>query len=141
MSRPLPTAVLAAILVVGVTGCASKQTHYRWGGYDDALYSHYKNPNNHQEYVAALKTIILESERAGNKIPPGVYAEYGYALYEEGNASEAIGYYRREMASWPESRVFMEKMIVAAQRQPSPGPPGGPQPTGPATAAEKASGQ
>lgn len=136
MRRLLPVLAAAAV----ATGCAGKQYVYAWGGYDDALYSFYKNPGNHQAYVAALKAVILATERDGTKIPPGIYAEYGYALYEEGNAKEAILYYRREIQSWPASTVFMEKMIAAAERQPSPGPPQGPPPTGPATTLEKATG-
>jgi hypothetical protein len=129
---------IAVVVVAMATGCTTTRTTYAWGNYDDALHSLYKNPGKHQEYVAALKTNILESERKGYTTPPGIYAEYGYAMYEEGNAPEAVAYYRKEMAAWPESRTFMEKMIVAAERQPRPGPPGGPQPTGPATSLEKA---
>ncbi len=129
--------VAMACLLAAAAGCATP-TKYPWGNYDEALYSFYKNPDKHQEYVAALKTIILESERKGYTTPPGIYAEYGYALYEEGSAPQAIAYYRKEMAAWPEARTFMEKMIVAAERQPRPGPPGGPKPTGPATSLEKA---
>ncbi len=135
--RPL---LAAAALVAGLSGCATKQYVFAWGNYDDALYSFYKNPGTHQEYVAALKAIILATERDGTKVPPGIYAEYGYALYEEGSATEAIRYYRLEMQAWPASTVFMEKMIAAAERQPRPGPPAGPPPTGPATSVEKATG-
>jgi hypothetical protein len=139
MTRTSRIAALAFLVAV-VSGCATQQTHYAWGNYDEALYAYYKTPAQHQQYVAALKAIILATERDGTRIPPGIYAEYGYALYEEGNAAEAIAYYQREMAAWPASQVFMEKMIAAAQRQPRPGPAGGPQPTGPATAVEKAAG-
>ena len=142
MVRDLRTVALAALVAAGASACATPSTHYHWGNYDEALYALYKSPDpaQHQKYVAALKTIILETERSGARIPPGIYAEYGYALYEEGSATEAVAYYRKEMEAWPASRVFMEKMISVAQRQPRPGPPGGPPPTGPATAVEKATG-
>lgn len=135
-------AALAALAASLASGCATQSTHYAWGDYDDALYSLYKDPTpaQHQKYVASLKAIILASEQSGARIPPGIYAEYGYALFEEGNAVDAVAYYRKEMEAWPASRVFMEKMIAAAQRQPRPGPPAGPPPTGPATAVEKATG-
>jgi len=139
MRRLIPLITVAAV-ALGSAGCAGKTYVYAWGNYDDALYSFYKSPGERQKYVAALKAIILASERDGTKIPPGVYAEYGYALYEEGNATEATVYYRREMQAWPASTVFMEKMIAASQRQPRPGPPQGPPPTGPATTLEKATG-
>jgi hypothetical protein len=139
MRRLIPVIAVAALALASV-GCAGKTYVYAWGNYDDALYSFYKSPGERQKYVAALKAIILATERDGTKIPPGIYAEYGYALCEEGNAAEATAYYRREMQAWPASTVFMEKMIAAAQRQPKPGPPQGPPPPGPATTLEKATG-
>jgi len=33
--------------------CVPK-TLYPWGGYDDALYRHYKNPQDRDEFVAKL---------------------------------------------------------------------------------------
>ena len=66
--------------------------------------------------MAGLKTIILAAQQEGKTVPPGIYAEYGYALYEEGNAAEAIRYFERERDTWPESRVFMEKLIAIARR-------------------------
>lgn len=136
MGRRLLHAIAVAALAAGLQACATRQTHYEWGNYDDALYTSYKNPQDRQAFVASLKTIILESERTRGKAPPGIYAEYGYALYEEGSAAEAIVYFKKERDAWPESRVFMEKMISNAQRQP-PAPASPPPPRAPATALEK----
>jgi len=138
MRRTLHFAIAAAVLATGMQGCAKKQTHYHWGSYDEDLYASYKNPQAHQAFVASLKTIILDSERLGVKVPPGIYAEYGYALYEEGSTADAILYFKKERDLWPESRGFMEKMITNAQRLPAkPAPLDVPPPKGPATSLEK----
>lgn len=138
MTRELTLAAAAAVLLSGAPGCVTKQTHYQWGNYDEALYANYKNPQDRQAFVASLKTIILQSEKTRGKAPPGVYAEYGYALFEEGNGVEAIVYFKKERDAWPESREFMEKMISNAQRTPpKAAPASSPPPTGPATALEK----
>lgn len=110
--------VRLAVLAVAATlaGCATSQTGYRWGNYDSALYAHYKNPQDQKAYVASLKAIVLESDRAGVKPPPGICAEYGFALFESGNSVEAVTWFQREMDAWPESRPFLEKMVVNAQR-------------------------
>lgn len=120
MSRSLVAAL--AVAALAASGCAGKVTTYRWGNYDEVLYSHYKHPQERQAYVASLKTIILAAQQEGKTVPPGIYAEYGYALYEEGNAPEAVKYFERERDTWPESRVFMEKMIANARRLPPPPP-------------------
>ena len=96
------------------SSCA--QTHYAWNGYDQALYDHYKSPGEREQYIEKLKIIIQRAEESG-KIPPGIYAEYGYTFYESGNHKQAIQYFQKESDLWPESRYFMAKMIRNAQLQ------------------------
>jgi len=117
---PLRQVVLAA-LVPALVGCAA-QTHYTWSGYDDVLYTHYKNPQDRQAFVAQLKEVMLRSAQQGRRVPPGIYAEYGYALYEEGQLQEAVVYFKKEHDLWPESRFLMEKMIRNVERRASTAP-------------------
>ena len=111
----------AALLALAAAGCAPK-TMYRWGGYDDALYNHYKNPQDRDEFVIRLRGVIDEAEKTGGKVPPGCYAEYGWALYEEGRAGEAVVYFEKESREWPESRPFMEKLMKNVARAKAPPP-------------------
>ncbi len=100
----VPAAALLA------AGCGPKQM-YTWRGYDDTLYAHYKNPQDHAKHIERMQTIVTETEAAGGKMPPGVYAEYGYALLEESRFDESVTYFKKEKETWPESAVIMEKMI------------------------------
>lgn len=113
--------LLALLLAAVTTGCASRSM-YAWGKYDDALYKHYRTPGDREAWVEALKTCVLEAEQEGRKTPPGLLAEYGYALLEEGNTKEATVYFEKEKAKWPESAVLMDKMIRNAGKRP-PAPP------------------
>ncbi|HET8540442.1 MAG TPA: DUF4810 domain-containing protein [Anaeromyxobacter sp.] len=119
-ARPLAGAAVAAAL----SACV-QQSGYYWGNYDSALYQHYKNPQDREAFIEALKTTILEAEQRGMKVPPGICAEYGYALFEEGQAAESLPWFQREKETWPESTVLMDKMIRNAQRRvgqpPTPG--------------------
>lgn len=103
--------IMGAFLMVVIlgTGCASR-TLYHWGGYDNYLYSYYKNPAEREQFVEEVVVIIHDAEKSG-RIPPGLYAEYGYLLYESGNYPEAVIYFKKEQDLWPESRFFMDKMI------------------------------
>lgn len=103
------------VLLFFLASCAPK-TLYSWNGYDGVLLDYYKNPAEREQYVEALEEIILESEESGN-IPPGLYAEYGYVFYEEGIYGKAIIYFQKEHDVWPESRIFMNKMIRNANLQ------------------------
>ena len=107
--------VIAFIVIAFFSsGCAS--TKYAWNNYDGVLYKHYKNPHDNEEFIEHLNEIIQEGEASG-KIPPGIYAEYGYAMYERGQYDEAIKFYQKEYDKWPESRTFMTKMIATAKNQ------------------------
>lgn len=134
-------ALLGVAVALAISGCAQRSALYHWGTYDDSLYSHYKNPQDREVWVASLKTSILEAEQDGKRVAPGLYAEYGYALYEEGSPKEAIVNFQKEKEKWPESRFLMEKMIRNAERRASPASPAGakaPAATrGPAGALEK----
>jgi len=122
------------VVVLSAGACAGPTTYYSWGTYSETLYAHYRAPQERQAWIEGLKTTILEAEQAGRKMPPGIYAEYGYALFEEGDTAQAVVYFRKEQALWPESRFFMEKMVRnAEQRGQRPKPPT----TGPAGALEK----
>jgi len=102
--------IVATLLLV--TGCV--QSRYVWDNYDQKLYNHYKSPENYDQFVDDLKAVIATSETS-HRVPPGIYAEYGYALYESGNVLEAVEYFKKEQSQWPESNILMEKMISNAQ--------------------------
>jgi hypothetical protein len=133
-------AVLAVLAALGGTGCVQQQM-YHWRGYDDGLYRHYRNPQEREQWVETLKTVILEAEEGGRKVPPGVYAEYGYALYEERAWPQAIVYFEKERAKWPESTILMDKMIRNAQRQAGNPPPAARKPAAATGAATKVEGK
>ncbi len=126
---------ILALALAASAGCAT-QTMYYWRGYDDTLYRYYKTPAEREAFVAGLKIVILEAEQKGLRVPPGAYAEYGFALYEEGQFEPAIVYFQKEGDMWPESRVLMTKMIGNA-RQAKQKAPATPPAQGPAGALEK----
>lgn len=97
---------LALVGILFFSGCASKQ--YAWNGYDSGLYAFYKNPEDREKFVERLERIIEKAEKTKN-VPPGIYAEYGYMLYEDQKLSEAIVYFEKERDAWPESGLLMEK--------------------------------
>ncbi|HEY6100784.1 MAG TPA: DUF4810 domain-containing protein [Anaeromyxobacter sp.] len=128
---------ILAALALAASACAQSTSMYHWGGYDEQLYRHYKNPQERAAFVEALRANILEAEQRGLRVPPGMYAEYGFALYEEGRFPDAVAYYRKEQDLWPESRPFMDKMIRNAERRAGTAPASVPaSATGPAGALE-----
>lgn len=105
--------ITATVLFI-TTGCV--QTRYAWQGYDQKLYDHYKNPAEYDQFIESLNEVIEEGESDG-KVPPGIYAEYGYVLYEKGRFDESVKYFMKEQNKWPESKILMTKMINNAQKR------------------------
>lgn len=100
--------ILLLIMALGFSGCAT--TKYQWGDYENALYRHYKRPSEIENMAENLSKIISVGEIQG-KVPPGIYAEYGYILNALGKPREAVIYFKKEKDTWPEARIFMDKMI------------------------------
>lgn len=58
-----------------------------------------------------LSDSIEQSEKNGNTVPPGIYAEYGYELYQGKHYQEAIQQFEKEKSLWPESSPLMNRLI------------------------------
>lgn len=102
-------------LLFSLIGCGA-HSRYCWSSYDTKMYKHYKNPAEREEFVQALKEVLDDAEPEG-KVPPGIYAEYGFVMYEQGNNQQAVLYYQKEANKWPESRAFMNKLIAIANNR------------------------
>lgn len=108
------------ITLIALSGCAHPSL-YTWNSYDETLYKYYKDPVEHERFITVLKETLDNGEATG-RVPPGIYAEYGFAMFEMGDTQTAIQYYRKEADKWPESRLFMDKLIAMAQNRTKPSP-------------------
>ena len=111
---------ISLLLLLGLLlgGCTSPSL-YEWGNYDQWLYENYKHPKNDEELYVDLSALISQYESRSKPnikpLAPGLYAEYGFLLMRRGENSQAIKYYNKEKALWPESATFMDSMIQTAQ--------------------------
>ena len=108
------TIVLALGALVILAGCNKPVQTYAWGNYEGSLYGLMKDPTSLDKYGRALQTQIQDGE-ASSKVPPGIYAEYGYFLSVTNQPGEAIKYFGKEKQRWPESARLMDKMILNCQ--------------------------
>jgi hypothetical protein len=96
-------------------GCASQKQYY-WGDYSNTLYAYRKNANDENllKHKATLEKIIQESADRNLRVPPGVYAELGYIYLRQNNKDTAIKYFDLEAKTYPESKLFMERLTQSA---------------------------
>lgn len=108
MARKLiPCCLLLAVLL---GACETQQGLYDWGEYEPRLYAYYKDPDDLEPLMADLESTLAAGEET-QRVPPGLYAEYGYFLMTKKRHDEAIAYFNKEKTAWPESSVLMDKMI------------------------------
>src|SRR5262249_61504352 len=100
MMKPVPLALVAATLLM--TACATNQQKYAWGTYDHSLYVYYKDPAKAAALAQSLEATISAAEKTNAIVGPGIYAEYGYLLLQQGNTTASIANYRNETTHSPE---------------------------------------
>jgi len=112
----LRTLLTLAILTL-LFGCV--QTQHDWGNYSNELYTYYKSPTPEEraELTNELLKIFKRVEKKGAKPPPGLYAEYGTFLFQNGDYPGAITFYTKEKQAWPDSAKFMDSLINSLTKQ------------------------
>ena len=119
------TILITVALTTSLAGCTSKGL-YAWGGYDENLYLAYKDPTQAAALRQKLEAHVQATEKAGQKVAPGLYAEIGTLYLQGGQRPQAIAWYQREQKAWPESRTLMAALIQNLERLESAGAPARP---------------
>lgn len=102
-------AALAVATGLGLAGCATPET-FSWGSYDASLYAYSKHPEQLPQFEKTLQQAIATGKASG-RLAPGLQAELGYCYLGEGRKADAVAQFKAEMASFPESRALMARVI------------------------------
>jgi len=95
-------------LLLCLSGCAKPL--YYWGGYEDCLHAAYCMDDPEKAY-ALLSETVKNADSKNLPLAPGLYAEYGFLLYQRGDAGGAVAYFRKEAEHFPESAPLMNGLI------------------------------
>lgn len=95
------------------TGCASNDTQYYWGEYENLIYNSHHNPGEVPPslQIEQLQTDIEKAAAQGKPIPPGVYAHLGLMYAANGNKELALASLMKEKELFPESTKFIDGLI------------------------------
>ncbi len=105
-------ALVIAVLVS--TGCAQvSQGGYYWGQYSESYFALVKDRNQEtvMQRITALEEIVSESASRDIRVPPGIHAELGMVYAEVGREEESLGQFETEVAIYPESKPFIERLV------------------------------
>jgi hypothetical protein len=104
---------IAGCFLLLAGGCVQQKMLYNWGKYQQASYSYVKN-NTEEDLEKLLKEYqyLIDNQNGARKtVPPGIYADYGFLLVKQGKVKEGLELMKMEIALYPESAVFIERII------------------------------
>ena len=109
------TLKLKSFLLIGVMlvlSACSSSPRYSWGSYEDQVYNMYMNPDKAlpETQIRRLENDLRRISREGGYVGPGLHAHLGYMHYLIRNFDVAEQYFERELALFPESKVFVERL-------------------------------
>jgi hypothetical protein len=109
--RPLIGLVLPLALMVG---CTSPPTRYAWGHYEESIYTAYAKPGKEppEKQIEILEADYQRARSHQKPVPPGWHAHLGYLYYQAGKADQAKQEFQTEKAEYPESTVFMDRLLA-----------------------------
>jgi hypothetical protein len=116
MSRGFRVFTLIAVLA----GCAA-QPHplYSWGHYEELIYVSYAAPGKAlpEMQVEQLEQDYQKARAENLPVPPGFHAYLGYLYYQLGKLDQARQEFATEKANFPESAVFMNRLLARLDKQ------------------------
>lgn len=113
---------LLALMGLLIGGCATApKPLYYYGSYSRTLYKLKKDPTaqSSAKHQASLEEVIRVSKEKNLRVPPGIYCEYGYLLWQEKRQTEAEAQFNLEMQTYPESTQFVTTVIKNLKHEPS----------------------
>lgn len=105
--------------VIGLfASCNSTKTLYSWYDYEDATYQYNKKHTDKLKVKMMEQYLKLIQKQKGTRkvVPPGLYAEYGYALYMGGKKEEGLDFLKQEIKLYPESETYISRIIKQLEK-------------------------
>jgi len=105
--------LLIATIGLLICSCTTTKELYDWKGYDDAVYSYTRNRDEKslENIVNVYNKLISNRVGSRNMPPPGICADYGYILIENGNLEKGKELLIKETELYPESKIFIDRIL------------------------------
>ncbi|HWC04366.1 MAG TPA: DUF4810 domain-containing protein [Methylomirabilota bacterium] len=109
---------VALVLLAFLTGCAAP-TIYSWGHYEAVVYATYAKPGAvpPERQIELLEEDYQKARSENKPVPPGFHAHLGYLYYQIGRLDEARRELETEKARFPESAVFVDRLLARLARK------------------------
>ena len=110
--------ILLGAVIGLLSSCSSTKSLYSWYDYEDATYNYNKKRTDELKVKMMDQYLKLIQKQKGSRkvVPPGLYAEYGYALYMGGKKEEGLNYLKQEIKLYPESESYISRIIKQLEK-------------------------
>ena len=104
--------ILFTLLAI-FASCTTQKPLYTWGNYEKTSYNYLKNSDEEsiQKLIENYQKVIETQNGTRGVVPPGIYADYGFVLIQEGKTEEGKKMLMKEVALYPESKIFIDRII------------------------------
>ncbi|WP_438863875.1 DUF4810 domain-containing protein [Neptunicella sp.] len=108
--------LLAAMLIVGVSGCKTTEPMYYYGDFNSAVYSYFKsNEVTVEEQITILQEVIQKAAAHSKPVAPGVHAHLGMLYFETGNNELGRQHLEQEEMLFPESKHYIDFLLKSSK--------------------------
>ena len=104
--------VFSASLVMLLASCGTTKM-YSWYDYQEDYYNYVKKSDKEsmENLIKTYDMIISKQTESRGIVPPGIYADYGYLLLQNGKTKEGKAMLEKEVELYPESAVFVNSLL------------------------------
>lgn len=104
-------AIIASVALLAMS-CGSTQL-YSWYTFQSDYYHYLKNADeDSQKKLAETYQKIIETQKeTRGVVPPGIYADYGWMLLQDGKTDEGKAMLAKEIELYPESEAFVGSIL------------------------------
>lgn len=105
--------LLAISFAFFFASCTSTSPLYTWSDYEKTSYGYLNNADekSSEELIKSYQEIIDMQNGTRGEVPPGIYADYGYLLLQQGQTELGREFLQREISLYPESEVFINRIL------------------------------
>ena len=117
--RTSKSIVLLLVAAAALAACAPrKPLLYQWGSYNEQIYALYHDPGKVpiEKQLEDLERDYQLARAADRPVPPGYHAHVGYLYFQLGKTDQALQSFETEKALFPESTVYMDRLIARMKR-------------------------
>ncbi len=105
--------LLLTVLAFVINSCSSPKYLYSWEKYGQASYNYLKKADEKsiEQIIVEYKKIINKQKGTRKVAPPGIHADYGFILIQQGKVKEGKENLMKEIALYPESKIFIDRIL------------------------------